>query len=264
MLLRDIGQTYRTSWAFALACPLLFAIPVLVELLQHFVELQAGMYVDTEGARAAEQGELRMQLGFAKTLALLLPGYWFARFVLFQGDGQRAAQIEMPAFGLWLVIFAIMAVNMWLGLFGPSLGQLAGLDEDGAMQLSIALGVLEAIAMIFLSAWLVAWPVGNAALGPIKSVRIMGGSFWYAAALFVAGFLPLMAIHYGLAIAAVLWLPAWLDWLAMVIDAILVGFLALTMTGATVFGARRAAARKGVDLLPAQIERATVSVSAAG
>lgn len=75
----DIQAIYRHAWAFARLCPLLFLVPVLAELAQHVVEWQAGMYDGIAGAKAAEADTLRMQFGFAKTLALLLPGYWFMR-----------------------------------------------------------------------------------------------------------------------------------------------------------------------------------------
>ena len=250
MFLRDIRSIFTSSLAFALACPILFAIPVLVEFAQHVVELEAGMYVDTASAQVAEADPLRMEFGLAKTLALLLPGYWFVRYLLLGRDARRAGRIEMPAFGLWFAIFSLSALRMWLSLFGPTLGELTGLDEAVASPLSMGLGFVEMALMIYLAVWLVAWPVGNSRLGPIRSARIMSGSFWYAAGLFVAGFLPLMVVHYGLAIAAVLWLPGWADWLAMIADSVVVGFLALTMTGATVLGAQRAAERKGIALLP--------------
>ncbi|HEV2596974.1 hypothetical protein [Sphingopyxis sp.] len=70
----DIASIYRGAWAFAFACPLLFLIPVLVEFAQHVVEWRAGMYDGIAGAKAAEADPLRLQFGFAKTLAILLPG----------------------------------------------------------------------------------------------------------------------------------------------------------------------------------------------
>jgi hypothetical protein len=81
----------------------------------------------------------------------------------------------------------------------------------------------------------------------------MNGSFWYALGLFVAGFVPLMIPHYGLAIVAVVWAPPGLDWALMIADSLVVGFLALTIAGSSALAARRAARRKGVDLMPARL-----------
>ena len=250
MLKADITGIYRSSWAFALACPLLFAIPVLVEMAQHIVELQAGMYDGKEGALAAEGDPLRMQFGFIKTLALLLPGYWFTRFVMFDHDPSRAARIETPAFPLWLAIFAIMSVHMWLGLFGPSLANIFGIADEYRAAFGTALFIIETVVTIYLVAWLVAWPLGNRQVGPLRSLAIMRGSFWYSLALYLVGTLPLMILHYALAILAVMWLPGMLDWLAMAVDSLVVGLLALTMCGSSAYAARHAARKQGINLLP--------------
>lgn len=246
----DIKAIYRTAWAFALVCPLLFLVPVLVEMAQHVVELLAGMYINEAGAKAAEADPLRLQFGLAKTLALLLPGYWFVRYLLLGNDPARARRVEWPAVGLFATIMGFSGGVVALSLFGPSLAETFGLSGSAATAFSAGRAVIWQIMSIYLIAWFVAWPLGNARIGPVRSFAIMHGSFWYAVGLFVAGFLPLMLLHYGLAIAAVLWLPDWLDWVAMVIDAIVVGFLALTMTGANAFAAQRAAARKGIALKP--------------
>jgi hypothetical protein len=248
-LLSNTTAIYRHAAAFVVACPLLFLIPVLVEMAQHVVELRGGMYVDEAGAMVAEVDPLRLQFGFVKTLALYLPGYWFARFMLL-GDPARAARIEWPALGLWLVVFAFGAVQMWWGLFGPSLTGLAGLEGRAATIASVALRIGSMALGLYLAAWSAGWAVGNRALTPVRSFAIMHKGIWHAAGLMVTGMLPLMVLHYGLAIAAVVVLPSALDWAAMVVDSIVVGFLALTLTGASVQAAMHAARRAGAELVP--------------
>ena len=242
----DIKAIYRNAWTFAFAFPLLFLIPVLVEMAQHVVEMQAGMYSDVAGAKAAEGDAMRLWFGFAKTLTIGLPGYWFVRYLLLR-DPTRAVRIEWPAIGLFAVVFAVGALQSWWSLFGPDI--LAPLGLEG-MGIDIASGIVQQAVMIYLTVWAVAWALGNARIGPLRSVAIMTGSFWYAVALLVAGFLPLMVPHYGLAIAAIKWAPAWLDWAIMIVDSLIVGFLALTIAGSAALVARRAAARKNVELVP--------------
>lgn len=244
----DIAAIYRNAWAFARLCPLLFLLPVLVEFSQHIVEWQAGMYDGIAGAKAAEADALRMQFGFAKTLALLLPGYWFARFILFGGDAARARRIEWPAIGLWLILFAIQGLEQWWTLFGPPLTGIMGLTGDTGRWTGYGIVVASGILGIYLTAWNVAWAAGNAAIGPFRSIRIMAGNFWYTLILVVAGVLPLMIVHYGLSFAAI-FAPAILDWPLLVIDAVAVGFLALTMAGSSAIAALHAAGRKKVDLV---------------
>ena len=257
MFYDDFKTIYRSAWRFAFACPILFAIPLLVEMVQHVAELNAGMYSGPEGAAAAEADPVRLQIGFIKTLAITLPTYWFIRYRLFGNDAARAERLEMPAVGLWAITFALFALNSWLSLFGPSLSDMLGVGPEGAPWLSGAVFVVSTGLTIYLTAWVAAWAVGNSSIGPIRSFRIMHGSFWYALGLFVAGFLPLMVPHYGLAIAAVLWFPPGLDWVAMIVDSVVVAFLALTMAGATAQGALRAAERRGLSLLPPAKDRKT-------
>lgn len=245
----DTKAIYRDAGAFAVAFPLLLLIPVAVEMAQHIVELQAGMYVSESGAKIAEADPLRLQFGFAKTLAILLPGYWFVRFIAL-GDRARAARIEWPAFGLWLVLFAFSAVQMWWGLFGPDLAAMIGLQGQSARYAGIGWEALSFILAIYMTVWMVAWPLGNRSLGPLRSIAMMQGSFWHAVGLMVTGMAPLMLAHYGLAILAVVALPDTLDWAVMVIDAIVVGFLALTLAGSSAYAAIHAARRKGAVLLP--------------
>lgn len=243
----DIASIYRGAWAFALACPLLFLVPVLVELAQHIVEWQAGMYNGIAGAKAAETAPLRLQFGFAKTLAILLPGYWFTRYILFDRDAARARRIEWPAIGLWLILFALNALQQWWTLFGPSLTGLIGLTGTAAQWTGYALALLGAIAGIYFVAWTVAWTLGNTAIGPIRSARIVAGSFWRTVLLILAGVLPLMIAHYALSFAAIFG-PALLDWPLLLLDALVVGLLALTMAGSNAVAARHVTMKKGIDL----------------
>lgn len=244
----DIADIYRSAWAFALACPVLFFIPVLVEFAQHVVEWQAGMYDGIAGAKAAEADPLRLQFGFAKTLALLLPGYWFTRYILFERDAARAVRIEWPAIGLWLVLFALNGLQLWWSLFGPSFTGLLGLAGKAGEWTGYGLTILKAIADIYFVAWVAAWSAGNVRVGPIRSIGIMAGHFWRTMLLLIAGVIPLTLLHYALGYGAI-FAPVSLDWPLLLVDALIVGLLALTMAGSGAVAARRAANAKGVDLL---------------
>lgn len=251
MLKSEIKSIYSWGWAFAFACPVLFSIPVLVEFAQHVVEMQGGMYTSPKGAAAFADDPLRMQFGFAKVLALLLPGYWLTRFALFGNDAPAARRVEWPAVGLWSVIFMLGAGQAYWGLFGSPWSQLLGIIDDtvaGAMNASASL--VGSVLGIYLMAWGVAWAVGNASIGPLQSIRIMHGSFWRTVVLFIAGTLPLMAVHYALGYAAIHFGAPAFDWTLMAVDSIVTGFLALTMAASSVAAVRHAAERAGLSLLP--------------
>lgn len=248
-LWRDVREIYGSAWAFALACPILFLIPVVFEFAQHVVEVQSGLYLSIEGAKAAEYDPLRMAFGFWKTLAISLPTYWLYRFVVSGRNADYARTLEPRAVLLWLAIFLPVVVLMqWLGQFGPSLTAMLGLEGQSATVVRVGMGLTQTAIGIYLVAWFVAWSQGNAAIGPVKSFAIMRGFFWRTFGLLLAGTIPLMIVHYGSLLA--IGQPAGLVWLIMVLDSLVVGMLALTMVGANAVAAMRAAEAKGVSLLP--------------
>jgi hypothetical protein len=247
-LWRDVRDVYGNAWAFALACPLLFLVPVLFEFAQHVVEVRSGLYLSLEAARAAEHDPSRMIFGFWKTLAISLPTYWLYRYVVSGRDAAYARAFEPRAVLMWLAIFLPVVVLMnWLSLFGPSLPGLFGLEGRAATALKLASAVLQTVIGVYLTAWFVAWSQGNAAVGPRDSFRIMAGFFWRSVALLLAGTLPLMALHYAALFA--IGKPEAVVWTVMALDSVVVGFLALTMIGANAVAAMRAAEARGVSLL---------------
>lgn len=241
----DIKRLYADSRAFALALPILFSIPVLIEFAQHVVEIDLGLY--RHGMAAAAIDQRRMTFGFAKTLALLLPGYWFVRYMAWDRDAAKAKRIERPAATLFGIQFALGAAGQWLGLFGPPVGELLGLGPRLAGYATLAAGAAVAVGGIYLIAWSVAWPLGNPRIGPLRSLAVMAGSFWRSVGYALAGVLPLMIVHYALGYGAI-GRPAWLVWVMLAIDAVVVGFLALGMAGYAYLAARHAAEHRGVAL----------------
>lgn len=247
---QDIKEVYANAWKASFLLPLLFLIPALVEFAQHIVEINAGMYESRAAAKAAGDDPMRMIFGFAKVLSLSLPTYWFVRLMAFQ-DRAKAARIEAPAFGLWLVLMALMALQTALAMFGPPLGTLLGLNGKFAAIIGPALNSVWSIFGLYLIAWAVAWPLGNREIGPLHSIKLMSGSFWRTVACLLACVLPLMAMHYALGYLAIGLTPTWLDWPVLLLDSLIVAFLACATPGASFVAARHAALRNGVSLLPA-------------
>ena len=244
----DIKSVYTSALRAALLFPLLFLIPAVVEFVQHVVEVRSGMYDSIAAAKAAEHDSLRMIFGFAKTIALLVPGYWYVRFMAF-ADQAKAARIEHPAFRLWLVLLAMESGFQAYALFGPPLGSLLGLTGQASKWIGPAITAVWSIVGLYLTAWFVAWPLGNSAIGPLRSLKIMTGSFWRTLGYAIACILPLMAVHYGLGYLAIALTPRWLDWPILVVDALIVAWLACTMAGSSLVAARHAARSKGIPLV---------------
>jgi hypothetical protein len=243
-MLSNIGTIYRDSVRFAVAMPLIFLVPALPELIQHVVEFRLGMYDSIVAFRASAASNERMTIGFVKVLALLLPGYWLVRYMAW-GDAGRAVQPEGRALTLWLPVFAFSAASGAVELFAPPLHQLAGVAGRGGMLLDGSARLLLSVLSIYLTAWSVAAPLGNAAVGPLRSLQVMGGFFWQTVLYLVAGALPLMAVHYGLGLGGI-GRSAAVTAVMLAIDGLVVALLAHCMTAATFVAAHAAFAHRGI------------------
>ena len=95
--LASIYGAHRDSLLFLLACPLLAAVPVVVEMIQHVAEVKLGMYDSLAAAKAADAHPLRMAFGFAKTLALALAGYWVVRWMAWRDPALAGRCVEAKA-----------------------------------------------------------------------------------------------------------------------------------------------------------------------
>ncbi|MGI4732134.1 MAG: hypothetical protein ACRYFW_10330 [Janthinobacterium lividum] len=246
---RDVIAIYARAWAFGIAMPLVFILPALPELAQHAVEAKLGMYASMSTFRESSASGARLGVGYVKTLALLLPGYWFVRYLAF-GDARRSVRLERRAVALCVPVFLFSGAEQAAALFAPRLHQLSGIT--GTLPAAIADGsatlALSCLGM-YLTAWGVSAALGNARITPVRSLALMAGSFWRTIGYMLAGTLPLMAIHYALGIGAI-GCPGWLVAIMLALDGVVVAALAHTMAGAGFMAARAASRRKDVSLMP--------------
>lgn len=243
----DLREIFVRAGRYALLCPLLFLVPVAIEMVQHIVEIRGGMYVDAAGMRAAGNDMTRLAVGHIKVIALFLTGYWAARFLVFGDDAAAARRIDGRALRLFVPVMA------W-GLFwliaiqdGPLIAAAAGVPS--ATSAVILLGVM--VASLFfeplLSAWKTAAAAGNPAIGFMRSIRLTRAIYGRAIALSLLSMLPMMVAHYAIALFAVGQAPV-VVWVLMAVDSVLVGYLGVTMIASSYVIARRAAERAGLDL----------------
>lgn len=253
MMFKDLGELYRGSWRFALACPLLFAVPVVAELVQHAAELHIGMYDGFKQAEAIESHPLRMAAGFIKSLSLILPGYWFLRYLGHGGDGRAARTWEPRAVRLWVPVLLWATFWLFVGLWGGAPFRAMGMGKTATFQLGFAAFLALTVLEIYLSCWKAGAPLGNGALSFRRSIGLVRGHFWWSLGLFVLAFLPLMVVHYALGLGAI-GRPVPIAVAMLAADAVVVGFLALVLIGTSYFIARRATSAAGVVLLPESAE----------
>lgn len=246
----DIKDNYRSAWAFALACPILFLIPTAVEMYQHIIEINLGMYDGLEIAKSIENDDSRLQAGFYKVAALLLPAYWFTRYIISDQNAAFARKIAWPAIAMFGALYCVQLLEQYWMLFGPTLAEFFHQTGNAANAINWSFDAMIFILGIYWSVWFVALSLGNGKIGPITSITVMIGNFWRAMLYLIAAVIPLMIAHYALgAIAIYFNLPTWIDYIILTLDSIVVGFLALTMTGSMAIIARYAAKQKDLQLM---------------
>lgn len=242
----EIKAAYRSSARVAIERPLLFALPLITEFLQHVVEYRVGMFDNIAAMEATGAHPARMAFGELKVLSLLVITYWVIR-QLGNMDGAR-----LRVLGERSSLLLFLGVMVWSMLSGlPQLygGMVLGpyLPEKALIWLGVGYFLTFTALDLYLAVWKVGAALGNRALGIRASFRIMHGNFWWSLGFFVAMFLPLMIVHYalnGLAVGK----ATGLLWAMLTVDAAVVGYLGIVLV-ATVYGmAKRAAARAGVPL----------------
>jgi hypothetical protein len=247
-MIKAYGGVYAGAWRYALACPLLFAVPVVVEFIQHVIEMRIGMYDSIAAAQAVEADGARLGWGVVKTLSLGLAGYWVARFLLLRGaaDARRLDPVALRLFA-WVLLFglALTVLTLW----GGDAMRLAGLGAH-TMPAGVAVGLFGFILSILVAPWKVGAALGNAEMGFVRAIGLVGWGIWWGIIFTLLAVLPPMILHYVFAFLAIGAAPG-AAWAILAVDALLVGYLAAILAAVDVAIARRAAGQAGVGLVPA-------------
>ena len=243
-------DVFRGSWRYMLSCPLLFAIPLVAEIVQHLAEIHIGMYDSFAQAKAVESDPLRMGFGVLKVFSLALTGYWATRFLAFADGARQAARWDGRAVRLYALVLlwslGWLAVDLW----GGAVLRAIGIAARPILWTGIAVFAATFVFETYLTVWKTGAALGNPALGFVRSIRMVHGQFWWSLGLTLFVILPLMVVHYALGLGAI-GRPAALLWPMLALDALEVAFLGAAMIACQFVIARRAAARAGVPLLPA-------------
>lgn len=247
-MIKAFGGVYSGAWRYALACPLLFAVPAAVEFVQHVIEMRIGMYDSIAAAQAVEANGARLGWGVVKTLSLGLAGYWVARFLLLRGaaDAGRLDPVAVRLFA-WVLLFdlALTVLTLW----GGDAMRLVGLGAH-TMTAGIAFTLLGFILSILLAPWKVGAALGNPDLGFVRSIGLVGWGIWWGIIFSLLTILPPMILHYAFAFLAI-GASAGAAWVILAVDALLVGYLGAILAATDVAIARRAVEQAGAKLVPA-------------
>jgi hypothetical protein len=250
MMLRDLKDAYSGSWRFMLACPLLFALPVAVEGIQHGIEYMLGMYQGIEAAQAVEAHPARMVWGYLKASVLAICAYWVVRY-LAMGSAE-AGRLDPKAVRLFAPVLIWHLLWGALLLWGGGLLTLAGIEGRTALWIGVSVFFGNFVLETALAAWRTGAALGNERLTFTRSLKLVGPRLLQSVTFMLAAILPVMVAHYALGLGAI-FAPAPLVIPMLVLDSVLVGYLGALIVAASFMVARRAVEGVGEPLVPAQV-----------
>ncbi len=188
-MLRTLTDLYGSSWRYALACPLLFLVPVVAEAVQHVAEYAQDFYNNIASARAVEHGLLRTSLGSIKILSLFLAGYWLMRWLEWH-DPVRTVGFDRASLRTFLPLLALDLVLALPPIWGP-------VFSPAFAKLILWIGLPSFLLGVLISDWKRTAALGEAG-GPVHSIRLIAPVFLWAFGFSLAAILPPMAVHYAL------------------------------------------------------------------
>jgi hypothetical protein len=226
---QQLAELYRRGFALFLLAPLIVALVVIPEFLQHIVEIRLGMFESVERFRALGSDPTRWAFGYVKLAGLALSMVAAARFWGVRETG-----------GIWWNLRDVAWIPLCIGtalfIFVPAVSDpFVGRIPEWLHQIilwGLSIAVLPLLFVVL------------AALFGDRSTRFVEGyrRGWrwlpLLALLLVVAYGPALALHLGLhRLAAGLATP--IVWALMTVDALVVGLLA-SLAGAALSLAYRA------------------------
>lgn len=238
-MLKEMKENYAVAWRVAKAMPLVFALPVAVEGVQHIIEWRIGMFESVAMASAVENHPARAGWAYLKIGTLFLMGWWVWRFLGFDGDRGRTLRWDTFAAARYSLVLifsgAITALEMQAG------DLLGGIFETSLHTLFAAIGtMLVAMALeLYFAPWKVGAALGQPHASLAASFKTMNGNIGWSFGLTLAMFFPIMILHYALGLLPIV-LPPAIGALFLVLDSFVVGYLAILFPTTVYIIARRA------------------------
>lgn len=236
---RALAKLYPMGISLLWKAPLLLALVMVPEFIQHIVEIRIGMFDSLAAFRELQFDETRMAVGFVKIAGLVFATIASARFWATREQGiawYSLTGIDWRRFGLGFLLFMLLPAAP--ALFGSQLG------KSNAQTIGIIISILLMPTLFLMLAGL----LGDRT----TSHRAMWRRSWpwavLMAVLLVVAFMPAQWLH-GMNHDWALGANAAVVWALMIFDSLLVGLLA-GLTGTALF-LGYAAFAAGEQALPA-------------
>lgn len=169
--------------------PLLFALLIGWEFVQHIIEVQLGFYDSPEAARAVANDASRMVFGWIKMVAVYVGGFFVIRYLCWQNRDATISPL-VPAFLRYLPYILYSLIQFGLVFYAP---QIVPAAHTNTLRAVVGLGqvIIEPMLMF----WIVAAATDGAVKTPVGSVQMMGWLYFWAFVLYFVARLPVNLLH---------------------------------------------------------------------
>lgn len=169
--------------------PLLFALLIGWEFVQHIIEVRLGFYDSPEAARAVANDASRMVFGWIKMASVYVGGFFVIRY-LWRRDRDAAISPLAPAFLRYIPYIVYSLILFGLVFYAP---QIVPAAHANTLRAVVGLGqvIIEPMLMI----WIVAAATDGAVKTPLGSARMMGWLYFWAFVLYFVARLPVNLLH---------------------------------------------------------------------
>ena len=214
-LLARFGAVLRDGLRIWWLAPVIPALVVVPEFVQHVIEIRIGMFDSLERAREAGDSAQRMIPGYFKVAGLILAIFAAVRFWGAHANGARWTDWRAVRWKAFFVAFAILVVTSVPIFAAQAISEAAGAIAN----LVVGLAILPVYVLI----------VRALAHAPDATLGSVYRTGWAAAllmaALAILTWMPLQALH-GLNHRWAIGASPALVWALMVFDSLVVGLLA--------------------------------------
>ena len=223
-----IRETYRTSFVLFGTAVALWIGAAAVELVQHVVEWELGMFAADASLEAALESDAYRAAGWAKVAAVTLCSWLVPRYLYQERDWRRVLRPDRPLVKGLAVMAGVSGLPVVPVVLVPGV---AGMDPDTAVLWGQLAGLALTVPLMAFMPWGVGMLAGDASMTVGRSVRAMRGRWFWATFLMFGCALPLLIVHAALNLAAIGGAPLVAGTL-LVLDSVLVGFVALVLGSA--------------------------------